>query len=112
MPISNGRRGGTGPRAIPGDRFLGGHPFRAPQLSRKQEAIAGITKDATGAALGGCTVKLYRSLDDVMIATMVSDASTGAYSFDNPASGPFYVVAYKTGATPVAGTTLNTLVSL
>lgn len=73
--------------------------------------VVGVTKDSTGTALAGCTVKLYRSRDDALIDQTVSDAA-GNYSF---ASGStvetYYIVAYKPGAPDVAGTTVNTLLA-
>jgi hypothetical protein len=41
----------------------------------------------------------------------LSDA-LGNFTFDNPGSGPFYIVAYKVGSPDVAGTTVNTLTAL
>ena len=115
MPIAvggqaaRGRTGGRSACAIPGARFLRGHPFRSPWFSTKNETISGITKDSTGSALGSCMVQLFRTPSDQFVGEMLSDAS-GNYSFDNPGSGPFYIVAYKAGAPDVAGTTVNTLV--
>jgi hypothetical protein len=74
--------------------------------------IGGITKSASGAALPGCAVKLYRTSDDVMVASTVSNAS-GQYSFSvTSPSTLFYCRAYKTGSPDLAGTTLNTLVGI
>jgi hypothetical protein len=47
---------------------------------------------------------------DAQVDQMVSDASTGVYTFITPSPGEsYYVVAYKDG-TPVFGTTANTLI--
>lgn len=73
--------------------------------------ISGVTKDSAGAVLGSCTVKLYRTSDDVLLFTTTSDATTGAYQFLN--ASPFfacYVVAYKAGSPDTAGTTVNTII--
>jgi hypothetical protein len=71
--------------------------------------IGGITKDSTGAALGGCTVKLFRTADDVEVDQTLSDGG-GNYEFRSSAPAKFYyAVAYKPGAPDVAGTTVNTL---
>lgn len=72
-------------------------------------AITGVTRDSGGAALAGCTVDLFITSNDTLKYTTVSDAG-GNFSFDNPGTGPFYLVAYKPGAPDVAGTTVNTLV--
>ena len=111
MPVANGQRGRPGALAIPGDRFGKLHPFRSPKLSTKNETISGVTQDSTGAALGSCVIQLFRTPSDTLVGEMVSDAS-GNYQFDNPGSGPFYIVAYKQGAPDVAGTTVNTLVAI
>ena len=71
--------------------------------------IRGVTRDSGGAALASCTVKLFRTSDDFLIATTTSDGS-GNYDFpvqnDN---ATYYVVAYKSGAPDVSGTTTNSL---
>ncbi len=73
--------------------------------------ITGVTKDSTGAALGGCTVKVYRTTDDVLVGTQVSDAA-GNYNIQVAASSlAYYVVAYLAGSPDVSGTTVNTLVA-
>lgn len=74
--------------------------------------LAGITRDSVGAALASCTVDLFSTTTDQLIATTVSD---GAGAFSLPVSGPggpFYLVAYKVGAPDVAGTTVNTLIAI
>ncbi len=81
-----------------------------PQTTPNQLVISGVTKDSTGAALAGVTVKLYRTSDDALMATTTSDGS-GNYSFANVGLGEaYYVTAYKAGSPDVAGTTVNTLV--
>ncbi len=74
--------------------------------------ITGVTLNATGSPLGGCTVYLFRTVDEVALAWMVSDAN-GNYSFkvDEPTTAPskYFVVAYLPGSPDVAGTTINTL---
>lgn len=73
-------------------------------------SINGITKDKNGTVIGSATVKLYMTATDVMLETVVSDASTGVFSFGSATLGQaYYVVAYKAGAPDLAGTTLNTL---
>lgn len=71
--------------------------------------ISGVTKDSSGAALGGCRVVLYRTADDSIAAQTISDGS-GNYSFSASSSLTHYVVAYKAGAPDVTGATVNTLV--
>jgi hypothetical protein len=95
--------------AIPGRRFLRGKPFRSAPFTTRNEAITGVTRDSTGAALGFCAVALF-IMPNTLANTTISDAS-GNYRFDNPGSGPFYLVAYKAGSPDVAGTTVNTVVA-
>jgi hypothetical protein len=47
-----------------------------------------------------------------VLQTVISDPSTGAYTFYLALNIPCYVVAYKVGAPDVGGTTVNTLVSV
>ena len=74
--------------------------------------VSGITRDANGNALGGCTVHLFRSVTDVLVEQNVSDGG-GNYSFQtaNPADN-YYVVAYLPGSPDVNGTTVNTLAAV
>ena len=82
----------------------------SPKMHGVSWMLTGITKDSTGAVLGGCTVHLFYSLPDQFISAVDSDPTTGAFSFlIGPTSGPFYLVAYKAGSPDVAGTTVNTL---
>jgi hypothetical protein len=81
-------------------------PVWAPALY----TIAGITRDATGAVLGGCDVDLFFSGGNKTRAgATVSDATTGAFTFMvSNTTTAYFVVSYKNG-TPVFGTTKNTL---
>jgi hypothetical protein len=87
-----------------------GRVFISPFPTDHNPVVIGISRDSTGAALGNCVVKLYRTWDDVMINQTVSDGS-GNFSLYALTSGPYYVVAYLPGSPDVAGTTLNTLVA-
>lgn len=75
--------------------------------ARSNTALTGVSRDSTGAVLGLCSIDLF-TLADQVAASAVSDAS-GNFSFSNPGTGPFYIVAYKAGSPDVAGTTANTL---
>lgn len=81
--------------------------------------LSGITKDATGVVLAGCTVEVYETITPNnpnepkgrFVGSYVSNAD-GSYAIPVYA-GPgatFRIVSYKAGAPDVAGTTLNTLV--
>jgi hypothetical protein len=86
-------------------------PVRAPFANARAFTIAGVTRDSSGAALAGVTVKLFSATDDVARYSTVSDAN-GNYSFSVPSNGwTWYAIAYKAGAPDVAGTTANTLVA-
>lgn len=108
MPIAAGALGLPGVLAIPNRRFLLGEPFRSVPFSSQNDFITGVTRDSTGVVLAGCTVDLFRTPNDACVASTVSDQS-GNYSFANPGSGPFFLVAYKAGSPDVAGTTVNTV---
>lgn len=74
-------------------------------------ALTGITYDSTNVVLGLCRVELFQTGGDMTTRETTSDAA-GNYSFSNPGSGPFYVVAYKAGSPDVAGTSVNTLIAV
>lgn len=104
-------RVGDGKVGVPGYRPGARLPLRTVRGAHNF-VISGLTVDSGGAALGSCTVKLFRSGDSSFVAQTISDGS-GNYSFtmgDN--AGTFYVVAYKPGAPDVEGTTVNTLVAV
>lgn len=82
-------------------------PFKQPA----RYIITGVTKDSTGAALASVTVDLFDTAGDVLRATTTSDAN-GNYLVDGQIDTTYYLVAYKTGAPDVAGTTVNTLVAV
>lgn len=84
--------------------------FRSRVLfSDKAYKISGTTKDSNGNALGNCTVDLFYTVDDAKAATVESDSS-GLFSFSIGPNAACYIVAYKSGAPDVAGTTVSTLV--
>ena len=91
-------------------------PFRggtAP-LPAASVTIAGVSRDASGAALGGCTCTLLKvetlggETVFTQLATAVSDGS-GNYSFVVGFSGPYRVMFDLDGAPTRAGLTLKTL---
>lgn len=71
--------------------------------------ISGVTRDAAGAVLGGCTVDLFRTSDDLKRDSVVSDAGDGTYSVGADTDATHYAVAYLAGSPDRAGTTVNTL---
>lgn len=86
--------------------------FRSPPMwSDKSFKIIGITKDSAGVALGNCIVDLFYTNNDVLASNVESDAS-GNFTFLVSPSQTCYIVAYKAGSPDVAGTSINTLVSV
>lgn len=69
--------------------------------------IVGVSRDATGAALGGCAIKIFRTADDVLVASTTSDGSGNWTAYPNQ-PGPYYFVEYKAGSPDVFGTSPNT----
>lgn len=108
------QRGGVpglgGVLAIPGRKFGAARskPFRSSSFSTRNAAITGVTRDSAGLALAACTVDLFRTVDDLLMNSTVSDVS-GNYTFYPTVAGPYYIVAYLAGAPDVAGTTVQTL---
>lgn len=85
------------------------HRGRVPQPAQYLR-IFGVTKDSTGAVLASCTVKLFETMTDLYVESMVSGAD-GAYEFRSASlTKAYYVVAYLAGSPDVAGTTVNSLV--
>ena len=103
MPIQSSRssRQLAGPRLLRGQR-----PLANPLVS-----LSGITRDSTGAVLGGVTVQVFETATDRFVTEVISDATTGAYVVPvGIGTGPYYAVAYIAGAPDRGGTTVNTLV--
>jgi hypothetical protein len=85
-------------------------PLRTPKFYGSF-SIIGVTHNASGGTLGGCTVHLFEAATDIEIAQTVSDGSGNfAFLIGNNA-GFFYLVSYLAGAPDVAGTSVNTLVA-
>ena len=70
--------------------------------------IIGVTRNSSGAVLASCNLDLFITGSDQLAMRTVSDAG-GNFTFPNPGTGPFYIVAYKAGSPDVAGTTVNTI---
>ena len=71
--------------------------------------ISGISRDSAGAILVSATVKLFRSDNDVLVETTISDAVTGAFTFYNVGLGDYWEVGYKVGVPDITGATLRSL---
>jgi hypothetical protein len=98
---------GMAPPAIPLP-ITGRGVYQQTDWAASNRVIVGVTRDSGGAVLGNVVVDLFITGSDSIVGTTTSDAS-GNFSFSNPGTGPFYIVAYKAGAPDVAGTSVNTL---
>jgi hypothetical protein len=73
--------------------------------------VEGVTRDVYGTPIGGCTVKLYRTLTDELVSATISEASTGAFLASTPYyPETHYLVSYKAGSPDLSGTSVNTLI--
>ncbi len=70
--------------------------------------IGGFTRDSNGATIGGCTVNLFRTSDNVFIASTTSDSS-GYFHIPATTGANYFLVGYLAGSPDVEGTTVNTL---
>ena len=76
-------------------------------LGAQNNRIVGISLNSAGAALGNCVVKVFRTADDALVASTMSDGSGNWVAYPNQV-GPYYFVEYKTGSPDVFGTSPNT----
>lgn len=72
--------------------------------------FTGYTRDALGTVVASCTVKLFRTSDDLLLDTTTSDP-TGLFLL-NTAFYPdyHYIVAHKSGSPDIDGVSVNTLI--
>ena len=71
---SHWRGGSIAPAGMPWRGQIGTVIYRGAG-STQQYAFSGVTRNSVGAALGSCTVALFRTLNDELIAKTTSDAS-------------------------------------
>lgn len=86
-----------------------------PGAGGESVAVAGITKNNSGVALGSCDVYLFRDNGNdtaTYIAYQESNSVTGAYSFTVFPGSAYFVVAFKGGATPVMDVTYRDLAAV
>lgn len=84
-------------------------PSLSPKGGGRRAYISGVTRNASGAVLGGVTVQAFRTSDDAVSGEVVSDVGDGTYSVATLDDSGHYAVGYLDVATDVAGTTVNTL---
>ena len=70
--------------------------------------ISGVTRTCAGAALGSVTVLCFRTSDNALIGTTISDGS-GNFSLTVTAGESHYLVGYLANAPDTFGTTRNDL---
>lgn len=71
--------------------------------------LSGVTRNSAGNPLGSCNVLVFRTSDNAIMASGVSDATTGAYTFHVATGVDFFVVAFKSGSPDVMGVTDNNI---
>jgi hypothetical protein len=70
----------------------------------------GVTRDAYGTAVGGATVKLYRTSTDEVVCVATSDPLGNFGVTTQYYPNAHYMVAYKSGVPDIEGTTTNNLI--
>ena len=108
MPAFNNYNVTSGPSHTPGPRNPVGFNFGETPIFEYPYSISGVTKDSTGAALGGVAVHQFDNSMDSLVSVVVSDAN-GNYITPASPTTTYYLVAYKAGSPDVTGATLNTL---
>jgi hypothetical protein len=80
-------------------------------------AFTGVTRDGYGSALGGMTVKLFKTvgggspdLKDVKIDETTSDTSGNFTVYSSYYPDTHYIVTFKSGTPNIQGVTANTLI--
>ena len=85
-----------------------------PYFVQPNRLITGITKDAGGSAMGGCSVFLFNTTDPSkpwLSQSTVSDNS-GNYSFAVDPTQYYWCVSYLTASPDITGATVNTLMGV
>lgn len=85
-----------------------GQPYLT-QGSYGRFGVRGVTRDAYGSRLGGVTVKLFRTADDSLQDSEVSDPE-GNYLVTTPYTDAHYLYIYKAGPPEMYGGSANTLI--
>jgi hypothetical protein len=71
-----------------------------------QPALSGVTRSGSGAIVGGARVDIFRTDTKAFLASVTSDASTGAYVYGTSRLIPgFFIRSFKAGSPNVFGTT-------
>lgn len=99
---------GNQPNPVPAPLMNDGNFVLQFDWAASNSEIVGVTRTSTGTVLANCAIDLFETGSDLVRGRTVSGAD-GSFNFGNPGTGPFYLVAYKTGSPDVAGTTVNTV---
>lgn len=99
---------GNQPNPVPAPLMNDGNFVLQFDWAASNREIVGVTRTSTGTVLANCVIDLFETGSDLVRGRTVSGAD-GSFNFGNPGTGPFYLVAYKTGSPDVAGTTVNTI---
>jgi hypothetical protein len=70
--------------------------------------FVGVTRDAFGSPLGGCTVRCHRSSNGELVSQVTSN-EFGAYTATSPYLEAHYLTVHKAGSPAVAGASLDTV---
>lgn len=82
---------------------------RSSRGNGSRKYIMGACRDVDGNAVPGATVVGFLTAGDLLVAETACD-DKGNYELPTPYPGaPHYLVAYRTGAPDIAGTSVNTL---
>lgn len=78
--------------------------------SSSRFGFTGVTRDANGTPVAAVTVKLFRTADDLLLDTQVSDTN-GSFLLSTPYYPDIhYIYCHKTAAPDIDGVSVNTLI--
>lgn len=72
--------------------------------------FVGVTRDQFGTPIPSCTVKLFRTSDDLLLDTIISDPNGNFLLNTAYYPNAHYIVSHKSGSPDVDGATVNTLI--
>lgn len=79
------------------------------QAGNGQLGFSGVARDGNNSPVGGMTVRLFRTADSSLVATVVSRAD-GSYNISTPYAGEdHFIVCHKSGSPELAGASQTTL---
>lgn len=106
----SGLAGDAGDVNVQAGMMWGGYESSLGAGGSSRFGFVGVTRDSFGSAIGTCTVKLYRTSNDSLLDSTISDPD-GNFLLNTPYyPDAHYIVAHKTGSPDVDGVTQNTLI--